>query len=72
MTGDDERQLAVARALGDYVIEARAHLGCIAARIGDATTALAVDRWLTDLHDPYLLGQNTELRGAAGAAWPSR
>jgi len=53
--------------LGDYAIQAHAHLGFIAARIGDTTTALAVDRWLTDLHDPYLLGQNTELRGALHA-----
>ena len=53
--------------LGDYAIEAHAHLGFIAARIGDTTTALAVDRWLTDLRSPYILGQNTELRGALHA-----
>jgi len=50
--------------LGDYAIEAHAHLGFIAARIGDTTTALTVDRWLADLRTPYLLGQNTELRAA--------
>jgi len=53
--------------LGDYAIEAHAHLGFIAARIGDTTTALAVDRWLADLRTPYILGQNTELRGALHA-----
>jgi tetratricopeptide (TPR) repeat protein len=53
--------------LGDYAIEARAHLGFIAARVGDTATAAAVDRWLLDQRDPYLLGQNTELRAAVQA-----
>ena len=53
--------------LGDYVIEARAHLGFIAARMGDTATAHATDRWLRDLRGPHLLGQNTELRAALHA-----
>jgi len=53
--------------LGDYAIEAHAHLGFIAARLGDTTTAAAVDAWLRDQHNPYILGQNTELRAALHA-----
>jgi len=53
--------------LVDYGIEARAHLGFIAARTGDVATARATDRWLRDLSGPYLLGQNTELRAALHA-----
>ena len=53
--------------LGDYMIEARAHLGFLAARMGDTATANATDRWLRDLRGPHLLGQNTELRAALHA-----
>ncbi len=53
-------------------IEAHAHLGFIAARTGDTTTALAVDRWLADLRNPYLLGQNTELRYTPSSATATR
>jgi DNA-binding SARP family transcriptional activator/tetratricopeptide (TPR) repeat protein len=53
-------------------VAARAHLGIIAARLGDVDAARSVDTWLSNLPSSYLHGQDTWWRACIAAALGQR
>ena len=62
-----EGVLADGGAIGANELVLRGQIGVVAARQGDSATTARLDRWLSELHKPFVYGLNTEYRARIAA-----